>query len=84
MQSALNYVDVSGVISEVPDTTISASGGLSATATGAQLVVADASQFHTTIGGSAVSSSNLGFVKILGTEENGSGDEIIAYEGYQW
>ena len=80
MQSALNYVDVSGVISEVPDTTISASGGLSATATGAQLVVADASQFHTTIGGSAVSSSNLGFVKILGTEENGSGDEIIAYE----
>ena len=81
MQSALNYVDVSGVISEVPDTTISASGGLSATATGAQLVVADASQFHTTIGGSAVSSSNLGFVKILGTEENGSGDEIIAYEG---
>ena len=80
MQSSLNYVSVANVISEVPDTTISASGGLSSTATGATLVVADASQFHTTIGGSAVSSSNLGFVKILGTEENGSGDEIIAYE----
>ena len=32
-----------------------------------------------TIGGSAVSNSNPGFIKILGTEEDGSGDEIIAY-----
>ncbi|BCU98564.1 MAG: hypothetical protein CM15mV22_1960 [Eurybiavirus sp.] len=51
------------------------------TAVGTSITVDDASQFHTTIGGSAVSSSNLGFLKILGTAEDGSGDEIIAYEG---
>ena len=80
MQSALNYVKTEGIISEVPDTVISSSGGLSSTATGAILVVSDASQFHTTIGGSAVSNSNPGFIKILGTAEDGSGDEIIAYD----
>ena len=78
MQSALNYVKVSGVVSEVADSSINMSQGL--TSTGTTLTVTDASQFHTTIGGSAVSSSNLGFVKILGTEEDGSGDEILAYE----
>jgi hypothetical protein len=80
MQSALNYVKTEGIISEVPDTDISSSGGLSSTATGAILVVSDASQFHTTIGGSAVSSANPGFIKILGAAEDGSGDEIIAYD----
>ena len=80
-QSGLNYVELSGVVSEVADTAINQGGGLSATATGAVLTVDDASQFHTTIGGSAVSSTNLGFIKILGTEEDGSGDEIIAYQG---
>ena len=79
-QSNLNYVELSGVISEVPDTAINIGGGLSSSATGAVLTVDDASQFPTTIGGSAVSSSNLGFIKILGTAEDGSGDEIIAYE----
>ena len=79
MQSALNYVKVTGVTSEVADTSINMSGNF--TTTGTTLTVADASQFHTTIGGSAVSSSNFGFIKILGTAEDGSGDEILAYEG---
>ena len=78
MQSALNYLELSGVISEVAPTTITSTGGISATDT--SVTVADASQFHTTIGGSAVGSSNLGFIRILGTEEDGSGDEIIAYQ----
>jgi hypothetical protein len=78
MQSGLNYVKVTGVVSEVADSSINMNQGL--TSTGTTLTVTDASQFHTTIGGSAVSSSNLGFVKILGTEEDGSGDEILAYE----
>ena len=79
MQSGLNYVKMSGVISEVADTTINMGGGFDTTST--SLTVTDASQFHTTIGGSAVSSSNLGFIRIRGTQEDGSGDEIIAYEG---
>tara|TARA_B100001093_G_scaffold31677_1_gene27375 strand:+ start:3604 stop:10296 length:6693 start_codon:yes stop_codon:yes gene_type:complete len=79
MQSALNYVKVTGVVSEVADTTINMGSGL--TTTGTTLTVTDASQFHTTIGGSSVSGSNFGFLRILGTQEDGSGDEIIAYEG---
>ncbi len=78
MQSGLNYVKVSGVISEIAPTKINMGAGL--TTTGLSLTVDDASNFHTTIGGSAVSNSNLGFLRILGTEEDGSGDEIIAYE----
>ena len=79
MQSSLNYLTVSGVISEVADTQVNMSGNLSATAL--SLIVDDASSFHTTIGGSSVSGSNPGFLKILGTQEDGSGDEIIAYTG---
>ena len=78
-QSNLNYVELSGAISEVADTAVNMAAGLSTT--GLSLTVDDASQFHTTIGGSAVSSTNLGFLKILGSQEDGSGDEIIAYEG---
>ena len=78
-QSNLNYVELSGASSEVADTAVNMAQGL--TTTGLSLTVDDASQFHTTIGGSAVSSTNLGFLKILGTAEDGSGDEIIAYEG---
>jgi hypothetical protein len=78
MQSALNYVKVSNVISEVADTAVNMPGGFGTTSS--QLTVDDASDFHTTIGGSAVSSANPGFVRILGTDEDGSGDEIIAYE----
>ncbi len=78
-QSGLNYVEMSGVISEVAPTKVNMAQGL--TTTGLSLTVDDASNFHTTIGGSAVSNSNLGFLKILGAAEDGSEDEIIAYEG---
>ena len=67
------------VISEVPDTALNMASGLSTT--GTSITVDDASQFHTTIGGSAVSTSNPGFLKILGDDEDGAGDEIIAYSG---
>ena len=79
MQSNLNYVKLEGVVSEVPATAINANSGLSTT--GTSITVDDASQFHTTIGGSAVSSANPGFIRILGDDEDGSGDEIIAYSG---
>ncbi len=79
MQSGLNYVEMSGVTSEIAPTKVNMAAGL--TTTGLSLTVDDASNFHTTIGGSAVSNSNLGFLRILGTQEDGSGDEIIAYEG---
>ena len=78
MQSNLNYVKVDGVISEIADTAINMGGGFGTTAS--QITVDDASDLHTTIGGSAVSASNPGFIRILGTEEDGSGDEVIAYE----
>ena len=49
------------------------------TADGTSVILTDPDAFHTTIGGSAISNANPGFIKILGTEEDGSGDEIIAY-----
>jgi len=76
MQSSLNYLTLSGVISEVADSQISSSN---LAADGTSVVLADPDAFHTTIGGSAISNSNPGFIRILGTEEDGSGDEIIAY-----
>ena len=78
MQSPLNYVTLSGVSSEIADTQI-ASAQLAAD--GSSLVVTNngADLFHTTVGGSAISNTNPGFIKILGVEEDGSGDEIIAY-----
>ena len=78
MQSNLNYVKVDGVISEIADTAINMGGGFGTTAS--QITVDDASDLHTTIGGSAVSASNPGFIRILGAEEDGSGDEVVAYE----
>ena len=75
MQSNSNYVSVSNVISEVADTALNGAFGTTAT----QMTLDDASEFHTTIGGSAVSNGNPGFLRILGEEEDGSGDEIIAY-----
>ena len=78
MQSNLNYVKVDGVISEVADTAINMAGNFGTTSS--QLTVDDASDFHTTIGGSAIGPTNPGFVKIIGVEEDGSGDEIVAYE----
>jgi len=77
MQSSLNYLQISGVISEVADSQISASN---LAADGSSVVLTDPDKFHTTIGGSSVSNTNPGFIRILGTEEDGSGDEIIAYQ----
>ena len=75
MQSTLNYLQLSGVISEVGDSQLAS--GLSSTDTTCE--IAENNGFHTTIGGSAASSSNPGFIRILGTAEDGSEDEIIAY-----
>ena len=80
MQSALNYVDISGVVSEISDGQITNNGGIASNASQVAITDAVISLFHQTIGGSAVSDSNPGFIKILGTEEDGSGDEIIAYK----
>tara|TARA_B100000902_G_scaffold399804_1_gene472650 strand:+ start:32 stop:6691 length:6660 start_codon:yes stop_codon:yes gene_type:complete len=77
MQSGLNYLKMSGVISEVANSTTAAQ----LSSTGTSIEIAENNGFHTTIGGSSVSSSNPGFIRILGTEEDGSGDEIIAYSG---
>ena len=76
MQSTLNYITISGVVSEIADTQISSS---TLSTTGTSVVCTDPDLFHTTIGGSAISNTNPGFIRILGTEEDGSGDEIIAY-----
>ena len=78
MQSSLNYIQMDGVTSEVPDTTLTSS--ISDSGTG-QFTVSSAALFHTTMSGSAVSNSNPGFVRVLGEAEDGSGDEIIAYSG---
>ena len=75
MQSPLNYVQIGGVTSEVPDTTLTSAIASQAT----NFTVSSASLFHTNMSGSAVSNSNPGFVKILGDAEDGSEDEIIAY-----
>ena len=77
MQSTLNYLKLSGVISEVANSQLAS--GLSSTDTSCE--IAENNGFHTTIGGSAVSSSNPGFIRILGAAEDGSEDEIIAYSG---
>ena len=67
MHQRTNNVEVSGIISEVPDTTLTST--LAAGATSIQLQ--DASQFHTLIGGAAIGNLNPGYLKI--------GDEIIKY-----
>ena len=77
MQSTLNYLKLSGVISEVANSQLAS--GLSSTDTSCE--IAENNGFHTTIGGSAASSSNPGFIRILGAAEDGSEDEIIAYSG---
>jgi len=67
MHQRTNNVEVSGIISEVPDTTLTTT--LAAGATTIQL--SDASQFHSLIGGAAISNLNPGYLKI--------DDEIIQY-----
>ena len=83
MQSTLNYLELSGVVSEVPETTLASQ----ITASGTSATLTDASLFHTTMYGTAgnpsgnsVSDTYPGFIRILGAEADGSGDEIIAYK----
>ena len=78
MQSSLNYVQIDGVSSEVPDTTLTSAIATSGTNT---FTVASGALLHTNMSGSAISNSNPGFLRILGDAEDGSGDEIIAYSG---
>lgn len=74
MHGSGNSVTISGAISEVPPTILSSNIGVSPVGTGfSTIVVQNASQFHTTIGGSPVSSQNLGYLKI--------DDEIFSYSG---
>jgi len=67
MHDLSNNVTISGIASEISPTALTAA--ISATDTSIQ--VADANAFHTTINGSAVGVSNLGYIQING--------EIISY-----
>tara|TARA_B100001250_G_scaffold7909_1_gene6669 strand:- start:27 stop:2252 length:2226 start_codon:yes stop_codon:yes gene_type:complete len=67
MHQRTNNVEIEGVISEVPVTTLTTT--LSQAATSIQ--VADGSQFHAIIGGAAIDNLNPGYLKIE--------DEIIQY-----
>ena len=67
MHQRTNNIDISGIISEVPDTTLTTTLAQGATT----IQLSDASQFHTVIGGTAIGNLNPGYVKI--------GDEIIKY-----
>ena len=67
MHQRANNVEITGVISEVPSTTLTST--LSAGATSIQLQ--DASQFHAIIGGTSIGNLNPGYLKI--------GEEIIKY-----
>ena len=78
MQSSLNYIQITGVSSEIANNATAAQ----LSTTGTSIEIGENHGFHATIGGSAVSASNPGYIKILGTEEDGSGDEIIAYSGF--
>ena len=67
MHQRANNVEIEGVKSEVPDTTLTST--LSAGATSIQ--ISDGSQFHAIIGGAPIGDLNPGFLKI--------DDEIIKY-----
>ncbi len=67
MHQRANNVEIEGVKSEVPDTTLTST--LSAGATSIQL--SDGSQFHAIIGGAPIGDLNPGYIKI--------DDEIIKY-----
>jgi len=67
MHSSSNNVVISGIVSEVSDTSLTAS----LSASDVSISVSDATAFHKVINGLAVSVSNVGFIKI--------GDEIISY-----
>ena len=67
MHDIANNVTLTGLISEISDTYLTAA--ISATDT--SITVNDASAFHKTINGQAISVSNVGFIKI--------GTEILSY-----
>tara|TARA_R100000008_G_scaffold86394_1_gene79305 strand:+ start:563 stop:7789 length:7227 start_codon:yes stop_codon:yes gene_type:complete len=67
MHDISNNVTLTGLISEISDTYLTAA--ISATDT--SITVNDASAFHKTINGQAISASNVGFIKI--------GTEIMSY-----
>ena len=67
MHSTSNNVIVSGAVSEVSDTSLTAS----LSASDVSISVSDATAFHKIINGLAISVSNVGFIKI--------GTEVISY-----
>lgn len=67
MHDVANNVTLSGLISEISDTYLTAA----ISATDSSITVNDASAFHKTINGVAISASNVGFLKI--------DDEILSY-----
>ena len=67
MHQRTNNVELMGIVSEVPDTTLTTTLAQSSTS----IQVQDASQFHNIIGGAAIGNLNPGYLKI--------GDEIITY-----
>jgi len=67
MHQRTNNVEIMGVISEVPDTSLTTTLAQGATT----IQLADASQFHAIIGGAAIGNLNPGYLKIE--------DEIIQY-----
>ena len=67
MHSTANNVKITGAISEVADTSLTASISASDTS----VSVSDAAAFHKIINGAAISSSNVGYIKI--------GSEIMSY-----
>ena len=67
MHDLNNNVTISGIVSEVSDTYLTSSISASDTA----INVNDATAFHTIINGTAVSATNVGYIKI--------GDEVMSY-----
>ena len=67
MHQRTNNVEIMGVVSEVPSTTLTTTLAQSSSS----IQVQDASQFHNIIGGAAIGNLNPGYLKI--------GDEIIQY-----
>ena len=67
MHQRTNNVEIMGVVSEVPNTTLTTTLAQSSSS----IQVQDASQFHAIIGGAAIGNLNPGYLKI--------GDEIIQY-----
>ena len=77
MQSSLNYVQISGAASEIANNATAAQ----LSTTGTSIEIGENHGFHSTIGGSAVGTSNTGTLEYLELKKTVS-DEIIAYSGF--